>query len=655
MPTISRERAAALVSAAKATVLKQAEVPDPPRSAAHFAFTTLYQALAENIHASGRANVAVTYRELSLLASQRRKGKKIMASSLRKPFSEMLWKGSLLDEPFTDGGLSLSVHLRPAGRRGQPLTLQAHFLLNGESATIDRGDPKGAQPIVEEARRAAERAAIQRNQANLARRFIDTLRDSGFERAEDLSRWFERRGVRVPTSFLVAVLIFLTLLASAGAAYAVIRYARAHGLVYLRTKPDQQGQLPPALQPGGEPVHIQYFKGWRLEGRVAPQKLIFTAVFDDIPLRRQYPDSNFQFAWDISIDGHRTTKVTEIPQIECPTSAGIVGTKVSLSVIETCAHEANIFLSKDKPPAALDRSGRVIARGEHIVDDNLDRGWLAGIAAVLPQPCSSDSRNSPITAIQVPGGQVRFFIRHGPVRRDESVLKMSFGDGRVWTSTEQPWQPAASASGDTWDQWQTVIDHAYTRPGKFDVRFALYRRVDTIWNAHREASGTAFVGVPLPKTAPVAPRWGLEKVLIDGGAPGSATATASLAFNLTGAGSIRNSNLIVRGAGGRFIAPQVTASMIQNDPHAVAFGVVPPPLSSPTSYQVSMDFGDGRPPKEMTRRDYHQGAVLGTGHEYLRSGTYQLTISATGQNGQRAFELRRHIHVFADAPPEISE
>jgi hypothetical protein len=650
MPTISRERAAALISAAKATVLKEAEVPDPPRSAAHFAFTTLYEALADNILASGRANVAVTYRELSLLASQRQKGKKIMASSLRKPFSQMLWRGDLLHQPFTYDGISFSLHLEPAGRRGRPLRLHADFAVEGETAMIDGGDPNGEQPILQAVRLGVERETIRRTQANIARRFVDTLRDTGFEQAEELSRWFARRGLQIPPHLVLALLLLFVLATTGAAAYAVFRYVFAHGLVRLGTDPNQQGQPPPGYHLRGAPSDTSYFPGGRIEARVTNEARVLTAIVDDLPERRQYPDSNFSFDWDLVVNGQHVQRRTTTPELACPLSM----TSAKFHVVEGCAYEALLYTSKDNPPEALDQQGRVIARGNHIVDNDLVRGWLAGVATVPPQECYSSARNSPISATEMPGNHIRFVVRHGPLKVDETILKMSFGDGSVWTSAERPWRPTATGSGDAWDRWQTVIDHSYQRSGKYRIRFALYRNVDGVLTAHREVSGTVYVAVPPPIAAPLGLRPGLAGLAVDGGPPGSGTAVAHFSFNFKSTPS-PNTFLTVQGSKGRFVAPQVVASMVDFDPHAIALGVVPS-MELASSPHLAIDFGDGRPPEELQGRiEYAQGTLLGTAHEYLRSGTYQLTLSATGQDGQSAFELRRYIHVFADAPPAISE
>src|ERR1051325_7041593 len=134
----------------------------------------------------------------------------------------------------------------------------------------------------------------------------------------------------------------------------------------------------------------------------------------------------------------------------------------------------------------------------------------------------------------MPNKQLRFVLRHGPVRTSETILKMSFGDGSVWTSAEQPWQPSSSGEGDAWDRWQTTLDHGYRQNGKYEVRLVLYRSVDGILSVLRETMGSVYVGVPPPQEAPVERRPGLSKFALDSDPTGSGAAMASGRISLPG-------------------------------------------------------------------------------------------------------------------------
>ena len=118
-----------------------------------------------------------------------------------------------------------------------------------------------------------------------------------------------------------------------------------------------------------------------------------------------------------------------------------------------------------------------------------------------------------------------------------------------------------------------------------------------------------------------------------------------------------NTFLTVQGSKGKFVAPQMVVSMLNADPFWVAFGVIPPTALSQSPRRLAIDFGDGTPPEELGgRTKYAQGTFFETGHEYLHSGTYPITIAALGEDDHlESVELRRRVHVCADAPPTISE
>lgn len=636
MEKIPRLRAAECVRAARTTVLEQLNVHNPPRSAGDWAFVRLYDALAENIITSGRDNVTVTYRDLAVLASHRGKGKKTKASSLRKPFSANAWRGPLLDTPFKHDGISLTLHLHPAARRGRPVILRATFDVGAAKANVEVADPNGKQPILEEARLAEEREARVSRQAGVARRFIDALRETGFERADDLSRWFARRGLHIAPSLIIAILVIALCTATAGAVV-LIRYIVVHNKFRLTANPDEQGYLPAGHHSRGDLVRMEQLKGGRLEIRLAPGAIIWTFFPKDLQFTRLYPDSNLNFEWTLTINGRTIKKATTIPEVEYPDTGGMQ-TSVSVQPVELRIYNGSI---------------RTPNIGEHRVDKEEDRGWISGAACVLPRPGYAPGRSSPIDAAVLPGRHVRFLIRHGPARVGDAILKFSFGDGTVWSSADQPWT-ISQAAGDAWDRYQTTLEHVYSRSGRYDIRFALFRDSGNGLESLREGIGQVYVDMPPPSAVPVAPGFPGYSLFVP---PGTTSVQGDLTVNNEVPGSKPGFNFAFK-ASNRIVVPsQVLAVSVRNDPHSVALGVVPPAgIPSGLSYSAYVDYGDGGPGREFARRDYEQATYLVAFREFLRSAVYHITITAIEPSSHRElFVLRRNLQVTANAPPQITE
>jgi hypothetical protein len=665
MDSISRARAAAAVTAARATVLAQADVRVPPRSAADWAFTRLYDALAENLLASGRDNVAVTYRDLAILASQRGTGKKTNPSSLRKPFSENVWTGSLLETPFNDNGLSLDLYLHPASRRGRPLTLTASFSTDGNPLAIDGADPKGDQPILEASRRAQTRDNEAQKQSQIARRLIESLREAGFESVGKLSRWFERQGLHIAPSIIIACLLVLVLAATASAAYFIVRYVIVHGAIDLRTKPDEQGTLPKGHVSPGRLITHSAVDGGYMETRIDSGNIIGTLVLDDLPFRRHFPDSNYDFDWTVVVNGQQIARrTTTIPEIKCPLPMRESGqAHLGVALREYLQYDFNVDTSPDQPPKIRNATGQVIGQGEHLIADATAYGWHDGLVIVQPSPGYGSARQSPMSATPNAAGRVVFDIRHGPVRSEETILNMSFGDGTAWSSTAHPWLVRRDGPGDLWDHYHTAIEHAYAHPGAYPVRFALYRYANAAWTLHREAFGTAYVGVPVPSAVPLTSEWG--KVIVDAGQePGSANwrfyseSTKSLGFHFGG--------LVHIAVGKEGQAParaQIGAIGTLLDPFLVIFYVVPPNMRPSVGHEtepimaVSIDHGDYTTDFLAPGDTFSKGLkVFAMYHEYLQAGTYKVTATGFGKDPDKPlFLTTRHIRISADAPPQILE
>ncbi|HSY51460.1 MAG TPA: hypothetical protein VLC46_21835 [Thermoanaerobaculia bacterium] len=666
MDTISRARAAAVVKAARATVLEKAQVPDDPRSsAAAWAFARLYDALAENLLASGRDNVAVTYRDLAVLASQRGSGKKTKPSSLRKPFSENVWKGSLLEAPFHDNGLSLDLHLSPVSRRGRPLILTASFSVNGKPIKIDGADPQGDQPILEASRLAQTRDAEAQKQSQIARRLVESLREAGFESAGKLSRWFERQGLHIAPSLIVACLLILVLAATASAAYLIARYVIVHGAIDLKTKPDEQGTLPKGHVLRGRLIAHSAVDGGYMDTRIDAGNIIGTLVLDDLQFRRRSPDSNYAFDWTVVVNGqqiaHRTTPT---PEIICPLPKhDPVHAHLGVALREYLQYDFNLATSPDQPPQLRNARGQVIGQGEHLIADATAHGWHDGLVIVQPYPGYGSARQSPMSATTNAAGRVVFDIRHGPVRPEETILNMSFGDGTAWSSTAHPWLLRRDGPGDLWDHYHTAIEHAYAHPGAYPVRFALYRYANAAWNLHREAFGTAYVGVPVPSDAPLTSEWGM--VIVDAGQePGSANwrfyseSTKSLGFHFGGLVPIA-----VGKEGQAAPRAHITAIGTLLDPFLVIFYVVPPNIRPSVGHEtepimaVSIDHGDYTTDFLAPGDTFSKGLkVFAMYHEYVQAGTYTVTATGFGKDPEKPlFQINRHIRISADAPPQILE
>jgi hypothetical protein len=329
-------------------------------------------------------------------------------------------------------------------------------------------------------------------------------------------------------------------------------------------------------------------------------------------------------------------------------------------MLETLDYAGNLVTSRTEPPAMMDDHGRLIAQGEHLMDNTPDRGWLADIAAVLPIPGYAPSRPSPISATEVMPGHCRFLLRHGPVKAGlkEVILKLSFGDGNTWISSTQPWSPSQSPEGDAWDRYQTVIDHKYAKAGRYEVRMSLHHNLDGYWEAFREAFGYVYIGIPAPNEAPVALRWGIAAYTVDDASPGSGTGTLGFELNRHIAGESAHTEIPVPRdrVTDRLVVSKIGVSTVRADSTCVTFAVVPPPVQGTTSYTAFVDVGDGFPPYEMNRRDYEQGTVFGTAHEYLRPGIYHVTVTGVDRKSNSAlFTLERQLHVSADRPPHITD
>jgi hypothetical protein len=649
MDTISRARAAAAVTAARAIVLAKAEVPTPPHSAAEWAFTRLYDALAENLLASGRSNVAVTYRELALLASDRGEGKKIAPSSLRKPFSEKMWRGDLLDEPFQNDGISLILHLHPAGQRGRPLTLTASFTKNGESVSLERATPDGRQPIVEACRRADARTRELREQSHVASRLVHSLRDAGFAKADKLSRWFERHGLHVAPSVILVILLFALVTASAAAAYLLFRYASTHDVMRLRTDPRHQGNLPPGHTSDGVLVEVSPEGGARLEHRVRARRHIVTYIDDSLPFTRRYPDSEFRFDWQFRVGSEVTKASTTLPEIELPTIAADAQPQVRVLPVETLRYEMVVHNDGDSKSTATQGIHLTPGRDERLVVDSTSKGWLDGIMAVPPLPHYQPTRRSPISAAMNGRDHVTFTIRHGPVRGENTALKVVFGDGTAWTSLDRPWHPITTAPGDYWDRFETVIDHRYTTRGQFPVEVTLFQKTGTAWTAHRHSNGTVFVATVLPTHPPEAPSPFVEQLTI----------------HKTAHDAVSDVELRVPAPKGKDCAvplpaspsgvtePEIFVQPCGTDPLTVAVAVLlerVPRTTSCSECRMTIDFGDGGPQRPMERRTPHYLAG-GEQHEYIRSGSYLIVArSYDHKSGVPIQEVRTSILVSADHP-----
>jgi hypothetical protein len=493
------------------------------------------------------------------------------------------------------------------------------------------------------------------HQAGVARRFIDTLRDTGFESADDLSRWFARRGIHIAPSIIIAILVIVLCAASAGAV-ALIRYIVVHNTSRLTTNPSEQGSLPPDHRTRGTLVRIEQLKsGARMETRVAPGTIIWTLFKNELPYTRRYPDSNLNYEWTITIDGRTVKKTTTIPEVEYPNEGATY--TVSVQPVELRVYEG------------LLRKPHV---GEYRVDKEEDRGWVSGAACVWPRSGYAPRRSSPIDAAVLPGSRVRFLIRHGPAKAGDAILKFSFGDGTVWSSAEQPWT-VSEARGDTWDRYQTTLQHVYSRPGHYNIRFALFRDVGKGLECLREATGQVYVDMPPPSTVPVAPRSPFPGYSFFVPPPGTTSAEDGLKVKYDPQTEPGSEFFFKFEGDNKSFAPppQVEAVSVRNDPHFVALGVVPPPGIIPWStYCAHVDFGVDNSPsaplpddaqqlgaQTMAIFNYKRGTALVGVQEFLRSGVYPITITAHPTSSRNEFlvVLRRKLHVSANAPPRVTQ